>query len=76
MRGMRAEECLDLLEKQLDTMMETGDDRPLRIIHGKGTGALRMAVKKYLSESPYIGDFRTGEPSEGGDGVTVAKLKG
>jgi DNA mismatch repair protein MutS2 len=76
MRGMRAEECLDLLEKQLDTMMETGDDRPLRIIHGKGTGALRMAVKKYLSDSPYIGDFRVGEQSEGGDGVTVAKLKG
>lgn len=76
MRGMRAEESLDLLEKQLDTMMETGDDRPLRIIHGKGTGALRMAVKKYLSESPYIGEFRTGEQSEGGDGVTVAKLKG
>jgi DNA mismatch repair protein MutS2 len=76
MRGMRAEESLDLLEKQLDTMMETGDDRPLRIIHGKGTGALRMAVKKYLSESPYIGEFRAGEQSEGGDGVTVAKLKG
>lgn len=76
MRGMRVDEAIDLLDKQLDSMMETGDNRPLRIIHGKGTGALRAAVKKYLSESPYVGDFRPGEQSEGGDGVTVAKLKG
>ena len=46
----------------------------VRIIHGKGTGALRQAVREELRSHPLVSEFRTGENNEGGEGVTVAKL--
>ena len=48
----------------------------IRIIHGKGTGVLRAAVRKELSKHPLVKSFREGESSEGGDGVTVATMAG
>ena len=45
------------------------------IIHGLGTGALKAAVTEFLKEHPLVASFRTGEPAEGGAGVTVAELK-
>ncbi|MBI5816595.1 MAG: endonuclease MutS2 [Nitrospinae bacterium] len=74
-RGMRADDGIDELIKFLDVAYG-GELRELRIIHGKGTGALRTAVREYLAGSPYIAEFRTGGPREGGDGVTVVKLRG
>ena len=50
--------------------------RRLRIIHGKGTGVLRAAVRKELTKHPLVKRAREGEPGEGGDGVTVAYLVG
>jgi len=47
----------------------------VRIIHGKGTGALRKAVRNYLKDHRYVVDFRDGLREEGGHGVTVAQLK-
>ena len=46
------------------------------IIHGHGTGALRNAVRSHLHGHKAIQTYRPGEPNEGGDGVTVAFLKG
>jgi DNA mismatch repair protein MutS2 len=46
------------------------------IVHGHGTGALRQAVRAHLGGHRAIETFRAGEPNEGGDGVTVAFLKG
>lgn len=46
----------------------------VHIIHGHGTGALKRAVRGYLVDSPYASDFRPGDKSEGGDGVTVVAL--
>ncbi|NEP85234.1 MAG: hypothetical protein F6K39_48405, partial [Okeania sp. SIO3B3] len=46
----------------------------VHIIHGKGSGALRQAVRGALSDHPMISSYRAGDPSEGGEGVTVAKL--
>ena len=46
------------------------------VIHGHGTGALRAAVRSHLQGHSAIEKFRPGEQSEGGDGVTVAFLKG
>jgi DNA mismatch repair protein MutS2 len=47
----------------------------VRIIHGKGTGALMRAVREYLADHPLVRDFRKGEPYEGGDGATVVELR-
>jgi DNA mismatch repair protein MutS2 len=46
----------------------------VRIIHGKGTGKLRQAVREALTSHPHIKSFESGGDKEGGDGVTVAKL--
>jgi DNA mismatch repair protein MutS2 len=47
----------------------------VRLIHGKGTGALRKAVRSVLSDHPLVESFRDGAPSEGGNGATVAAMK-
>jgi len=45
------------------------------LIHGKGSGALRKAVRDLLAAHPLVDSFRDGEPAEGGAGATVAALK-
>jgi DNA mismatch repair protein MutS2 len=47
----------------------------VRLVHGKGTGALRKAVRALLAGHPLVESFRDGEPGEGGAGATVAALK-
>ncbi len=74
-RGASVEEMLPRLEKYLDDAY-LGMMPWVRIIHGKGTGVLRAAVRKELSKHPLVKSFREGEAGEGGDGVTVAYLVG
>jgi DNA mismatch repair protein MutS2 len=73
MRGERVEEGLPKLERYLDNAYLARLPW-VRIIHGKGTGALREAVRTLLRQHPSVAEFRNGESGEGGDGVTVAKL--
>jgi DNA mismatch repair protein MutS2 len=73
MRGARVEEGLEQLERYLDNAYLARLPW-VRIIHGKGTGALREAVRNLLRRHPAVGEFRSGGDGEGGDGVTVAKL--
>ena len=47
----------------------------VRIIHGKGTGALRKTVQDYLRRSGDVRSFRIGRYGEGEDGVTIAEIK-
>jgi len=47
----------------------------VRIIHGKGTGKLRDVVRETLSQHPHVKSFEPGKDGEGGDGVTVAKMR-
>jgi DNA mismatch repair protein MutS2 len=74
LRGQRADEALDQLERYLDAAYLAGLPF-VRIIHGKGTGKLRQAVRESLAGNPHVRSFEAGGVSEGGDGVTVAKLQ-
>ncbi|NMB12932.1 MAG: endonuclease MutS2 [Firmicutes bacterium] len=73
LRGMTVEEALGKVDKYLDDALLAGLAR-CRIIHGKGTGALRSAIRSQLETHPQVKAYRWGEPGEGGDGVTVAEL--
>jgi DNA mismatch repair protein MutS2 len=74
LRGQRADDALDQLEHYLDAAYLAGLPF-VRIIHGKGTGKLRQAVRESLGGNPHVRSFEPGGVSEGGDGVTVAKLQ-
>jgi DNA mismatch repair protein MutS2 len=73
LRGLTVDDMLIELDRYLDQAYLAGLPF-VRIIHGKGTGALRQAVREELRGHPLVGEFRSGENSEGGEGVTVAKL--
>jgi DNA mismatch repair protein MutS2 len=72
-RGMRVDELDDLVLQALDAAVRN-DLRELRIIHGKGTGALRSRVAEMLKKDTRVTGFRLGAWNEGGAGVTVAEL--
>ncbi len=71
--GRTSEEARDLLEKYLDDAFLAGLPS-VRIIHGKGTGALRRTVEEVLSAHPLVVEHRPGASQEGGAGATVAVL--
>ncbi|RME31031.1 MAG: hypothetical protein D6793_12675, partial [Thermoflexia bacterium] len=67
------EDALEQLDRHLDAAMLAGLPW-VHIIHGKGTGALRQAVRDFLSRHPLVRSFRPGGDGEGGEGVTIAVL--
>ena len=71
--GLRVREALPRLEVFLDHAI-LNNQSSVRIVHGMGTGALRRAVRAYLSDSPYCASFNEAPRSEGGGGATVAEL--
>jgi DNA mismatch repair protein MutS2 len=73
LRGLRADEVASQLLPALDAAISVGLTS-LRIIHGKGTGALREVVTELLRADRRIGSFRLGGVGEGGSGVTVVEL--
>ncbi|MFN0094555.1 MAG: endonuclease MutS2 [Dehalococcoidia bacterium] len=75
LRGQRAEEALSKFETYLDDAYRSGVPF-IRIIHGKGTGALRAAIRDALRGHPLVKSYEGGKIAEGGDGVTVAILAG
>jgi DNA mismatch repair protein MutS2 len=75
LRGMRVDEMELELERALDAAVFE-DLAELRIIHGKGTGALRRRVTEILAEDGRVRTHRMGGPTEGGAGVTVAVFGG
>jgi DNA mismatch repair protein MutS2 len=74
LRGLRVDEAEDRLVAALDRAARTGQST-LSIVHGLGTGALRNAVRQHLKESLYVAEFAPAPSDEGGDGVTIAKLR-
>ena len=74
-RGSRVEQALEELDSYLNDAVMTGIST-VRIVHGKGTGALRAAVREHLAHHPLVKSFSSPPPQEGGDGVTIVKLSG
>ncbi|WP_374713339.1 endonuclease MutS2 [Symbiobacterium terraclitae] len=74
LRGLMVDEALEKVDKFLDDAVLAGLPQ-VRIIHGKGTGALRKAVTEMLRTDRRVVSHRLGGIGEGGDGVTVAKLQ-
>ena len=73
-RGQAADDAIDHVIAALDRAALAGE-RFVRIIHGHGTGRLKSSLREYLKASPYVEEFRPGDRSEGGDGVTVVQLR-
>ncbi len=74
LRGRRADDALDALDRYLDAAFISGLPF-VRIIHGKGTGRLREVVRQALGENSHVRSFEPGGEKEGGEGVTVALLE-
>ena len=74
LRGMMTDEAILALDRFLDSAV-MGRLETVTVIHGKGTGAVRKAVREHLKRSKYVKSFRPGRYGEGEDGVTVVELK-
>jgi DNA mismatch repair protein MutS2 len=72
-RGSRVDEGLATLDQYLDAAALSSLPW-VRIIHGKGTGRLRQAIRRALTKNQYVESWSEGQDSEGGAGVTVARL--
>jgi DNA mismatch repair protein MutS2 len=72
--GMTVEEALSVVDTFLDRV-SLSNLESVYILHGKGTGALRRAIKDHLSKHPFVADFRLGYVNEGSSGVTVVYMK-
>ncbi|NQW16757.1 MAG: Smr/MutS family protein [Chloroflexi bacterium] len=74
LRGRRAHEIHEAVMEWIDQQILEGSSGG-RVIHGKGTGALRSAVRETLTRHDAVEAFYVGSPAEGGDGVTMVELK-
>lgn len=72
--GYTVDEAVAKLDKYLDDAYISKLSQ-IRIVHGKGTGALRSGITAYLKGIPYIKSFRLGEAGEGDAGVTIVEFK-
>ena len=73
-RGMETVEAIPVVERYIDSCSQAGLET-VRIIHGKGTGALRAAVQQCLKKQKLVKSYRLGRYGEGETGVTVVELK-
>ena len=74
LRGHRAGEIEEMLDRYLEDAYRSGLPF-VRIIHGKGTGALRQVVREFLNRHPAVAAHALAPPEQGGDGATVATLR-
>ena len=74
LRGQTGDEAWFMVDKYFDTAIIAGF-HTVRLIHGKGTGALKQALWKYLKKDKRVANFRIGQYGEGDGGVTVVELK-
>jgi len=73
LRQLTVDEALLKLDQYLNDAFMAGLYQ-VRIIHGKGTGTLRQAVREQLANHPLVKSYRLGDYGEGGAGVTIVEL--
>jgi len=73
LRRLTVDEALIKLDRYLNDAFMAGLSQ-VRIIHGKGTGTLRQAVREQLAKHPLVQSYRPASYGEGGAGVTIAEL--
>jgi DNA mismatch repair protein MutS2 len=73
LRRLTIDEALLKLDQYLHDAFMAGLYR-VRVVHGKGTGTLRQAVRDELARHPLVNSYRPGEYGEGGEGVTIVEL--
>ena len=71
--GLTVDEAIAELDKYLDDACLSHLNQ-VRVVHGKGTGALRKGVHEYLKKQSYVKSYRLGEFGEGDSGVTIVEL--
>jgi len=74
LRGSTLDEAKPLVDKLIDNALWAGLNQ-VSLIHGKGTGKLKQGLRAYLKEHRLVRSYRSGDASEGGDGVTVVEIK-
>ncbi|MDE6154584.1 MAG: Smr/MutS family protein, partial [Muribaculaceae bacterium] len=72
-RGMRADEAIQAVTYFIDDAIQFNAQR-VRILHGTGTGALRQAIRQYLSTVPSVSNYNDEDVRFGGAGITVVNL--
>jgi DNA mismatch repair protein MutS2 len=73
LRQLTVDEALLKLDQYLHDAFMAGLYQ-VRVVHGKGTGTLRQAVREKLAHHPLVQSYRPGEYGEGGEGVTIVEL--
>jgi DNA mismatch repair protein MutS2 len=73
LRQLTVDEALPKLDQYLHDAFMAGLYR-VRVVHGKGTGTLRQAVREAIAKHPLVQSYRPGEYGEGGEGVTIVEL--
>ena len=73
-RGYRAREAIDAVDRCIDrTALD--DLNEIRILHGKGTGALSSAIREFLQHHPLVKSSHFAEERDGGTGVTIVEMR-
>jgi DNA mismatch repair protein MutS2 len=72
-RGLTVDEALHIVDQKLDEAVRAGASE-VRVVHGKGTGTLRRAVRQLFDKHPLVHGYVFADPREGGEGVTVVEL--
>lgn len=73
LRHLTVDEALLKLDKYLDDAFRAGFYQ-VRVIHGKGTGTIRLLARRHLAQHSLVKSFRPGEYGEGGNGVTIVEF--
>ena len=74
LHGLTLDEAIYQVDKYLDEAWAAGH-KEVRLVHGRGTGRLRIGLQSYLRSHPRVASYQLAQPADGGIGVTVVRFK-